>query len=112
MILFILYVLLSSLGLILFKLGSQNLNVLYENSIFSLSISTTMFTGILCYLASFFLWMFIVNKAELSFIYPLSIACINITILIGSYFILKEPITLKSIVGAAIIILGIIIMKQ
>lgn len=111
MILFFIYVVLSSLGLILFKLGSQNLSVLYENSIFSLSLSTTMFAGILCYLASFFLWMVIVSKSELSFIYPLSIACINIAILLGSYFILKEPITIKSIIGAAIIIIGIVVMK-
>lgn len=111
MILFIIYVLLSSLGLILFKLGSQNLNVLYENSIFSISVSTTMFAGIFCYLASFFLWMFIVNKSELSYIYPLSIACINIAILLGSYFILNEPITVKSLVGAVIIIIGISVMN-
>lgn len=111
MILFTAYVLLSSLGLILFKLGSQSLNILYENSVFSFSASTTMFAGIFCYLTSFFLWMVVVNKSELSYIYPLSIACINIAILLGSYFILNEPITLKSLIGAAIIIVGIIIMK-
>jgi small multidrug resistance pump len=112
MFLFFIYVVLSSLGLILFKLGTKDLTVLFQAQSFSFSMSWTVLIGILCYLASFFLWLIIVNKSELSYIYPLSIACINIAILIGSYFILQETIDLKSIIGAVIIIVGIIVMKS
>lgn len=111
MLLFLIYVALSSLGLILFKLGSKDLTVLFQSGIFSFSMSWLVFVGIVCYLASFLLWLVIVNKSDLSYIYPLSIACINIAILVGSHFLLHEPIGVRGLIGAAIIIVGIIVMK-
>ncbi|WP_429950373.1 hypothetical protein [Enterococcus sp. AZ101] len=111
MILFFIYVVLSSLGLILFKLGSKDLTMLLQNGLFSLSMSWIVIAGILCYLASFLLWLVIVNKSELSYIYPLSIACINIAILVGSYFLLHETIGAREIIGTVVIIAGIAIMK-
>lgn len=111
MILFLIYIVLSSLGLILFKLGSKDLSVLFQSGAFSFSMSWIVLVGILCYLASFLLWLVIVSKSELSYIYPLSIACINIAILLGSHFILNESIGMKELVGTIIIIIGIIVMK-
>ncbi|MGC6768411.1 hypothetical protein [Enterococcus sp. LJL51] len=111
MILFFIYVVLSSLGLILFKLGSKDLNVVFQQQLFSFSMSWIVLAGIFCYLASFLLWLVIVNKSELSYIYPLSIACINIAILVGSHFILNEAIGIKELVGTGVIIIGIILMK-
>ena len=111
MLLFLIYVVLSSLGLILFKLGSKDLVVLFQTSSFSFSMSWMVLVGILCYLASFLLWLVIVSKSELSYVYPLSIACINIAILVGSHFILNEVIGIKELVGAIVIVVGIIIMK-
>ena len=112
MILFIVYVFLSSMGLILFKLGSKDLSVLYENAIFVISLSTPMILGIISYLLSFILWLIIVNRSELSYIYPLSIGFINIAILLGSNLVLHESITTRNVVGSIIIIIGIVLMKQ
>jgi small multidrug resistance pump len=111
MILFFVYVILSSLGLILFKLGSKDLTMLVQGGFFSISTSWIVIVGILCYLASFLLWLVIVNKSELSYVYPLSIACINIAILLGSYVLLNESIGLKTIIGTIVILIGITIMK-
>lgn len=111
MILFLIYVVLSSLGLILFKLGSKDLTLLLQNGFFSLSMSWIVIVGILCYLASFLLWLVIVSKSELSYIYPLSIACINIAILVGSYFLLNETLGTREIIGTVVILVGIAIMK-
>lgn len=111
MFLFIIYIILSSLGLILFKLGSKDLSVLFQSGAFSFSMSWIVLVGILCYLASFLLWLVIVSKSELSYIYPLSIACINIAILLGSHFLLNETITTQGIIGIVVIVVGVIIMK-
>lgn len=111
MILFIIYVVLSSAGLILFKLGSSNLSVQLQNQLFSVNISLTTILGLVCYLISFVLWMVIIGKSDISYIVPLGVACTNIAILLGSYFILNETISLNSVIGAGIIIVGIIIMN-
>ncbi|RSU07891.1 hypothetical protein CBF30_01235 [Vagococcus entomophilus] len=111
MILFIIYVVLSSLGLILFKMGSKSLSILFQGHLFTASLSLTMIAGIICYLVSFLLWLVIVNKSQLSYIYPMSIAFINIAILLGSHFFLGEPISIRGVIGIIVIIVGIIIMK-
>ncbi|BAL62351.1 hypothetical protein QQG09_02830 [Melissococcus plutonius] len=111
MFLFIIYVFLSSAGLVLFKLGSGNLSLHLQHSYFSMNISLLAVAGLLCYLVSFVLWMLIISRSEISYIVPLGVACTNITILLASYFILQEVITTHVLIGAIIIIIGIVIMN-
>lgn len=112
MLLFIIYVILSSSGLILFKLGSSNLTIGIQNSIFSMNVSLTTILGMLCYMISFILWMVIIGRSEVSYIVPLGVACTNIAILLGSYFILNETITTNVIIGAVLIIVGVILISR
>ncbi|WP_086350441.1 hypothetical protein [Candidatus Enterococcus clewellii] len=112
MLLFIIYVVLSSSGLILFKLGSSSLTLQVQNSIFSMNVSLTTILGMLCYMISFILWMVIIGKSEVSYIVPLGVACTNIAILLGSYFILNETITTNVIIGAVLIIAGVILISR
>ncbi len=111
MVLFIIYVILSTSGLILFKLGSSNLTIGLSKSIFSMNIPFLSLLGLLCYLCSFLLWMYLISKSEISFIVPLGVAVTNIAVLIGSYVILKESISGAAIVGTLLIIIGVIVMN-
>ena len=111
MVLFIIYVILSTSGLILFKLGSSNLTIGLSKSIFSMNIPFLSLMGLLCYLCSFLLWMYLISKSEISFIVPLGVAVTNIAVLIGSYVILKESISGAAIVGTILIIIGVIVMN-
>ncbi|CAM4336236.1 MULTISPECIES: hypothetical protein [Erysipelothrix] len=113
MILFIIYVILSTAGLILFKLGGTagTQGATYINSVLSVSLSIKSILGILCYGISFILWLLIVQKSDLSFIYPLSVAVINILILTGSHYFLGESITVWKMVGIALIVAGIFVMN-
>lgn len=111
MILFLIYVILSSSGLILFKLGSKDLGLEISKTLFSMTLSWQFLLGIICYLLSFILWLVIVNKSSLSYIYPMSIAFINIALLVGSYYFLNEPVTIRTVIGITIIIIGVIILK-
>lgn len=111
MVLFIIYVILSTSGLILFKLGSSNLTIGLSKSIFSMNIPFLSLMGLLCYLCSFLLWMYLISKSEISFIVPLGVAVTNIAVLIGSYVILKESISGAAIVGTILIIVGVIVMN-
>ena len=87
---FIIYVFLSSAGLVLFKLGSSSLNIQLQQTIFSMNISLISLLGLFCYLISFILWMLIISRSDVSYIVPLGVACTNIAILIASNLILKR----------------------
>ena len=67
MVLFIIYVFLSSAGLVLFKLGSSSLNIQLQQTIFSMNISLISLLGLFCYLISFILWMLIISFLHCSF---------------------------------------------
>ena len=106
-LIFALYVLLASSGLILFKLGSTNQNL--HISIFSITIefSWKMIIGMICYAFSFLLWLYIVSKMNLTLAMPLSVALVNTLVVVGSCLILKEKIALVQGIGIFIIILGV-----
>lgn len=109
-IMFILYVILASSGLVLFKLGSANANL--KLIVFNMDISYSVKTiiGLLCYMCSFILWMLIVSKADLTFAMPLSVALVNTLVVIESIFLLKEKITITQGIGIFIVIIGVCIM--
>ncbi len=109
-ILFILYVLLSSSGLILFKLGSNNPNLSFGLFDLTIHFSIKSIIGILCYGTSFLLWMIIVSRMNLTIAMPLSVAIVNTIVVVSSCLILKEKITLNQAVGIFVVILGVSIM--
>lgn len=111
MILFIIYVVLSSAGLLLVKMGSADNLIRIQNSIFSFNMSLTSMLGMLCYLISFLLWMVIVSKSQISYIVPLGVAFTNLAILLGSVVFLHETLTIKIVIGAALIVLGVFVMQ-
>lgn len=112
MIIFIIYVVLSSMGIILFKLGSKEAVVSVTKGIFNFQMSYISLLGLFCYLLSFILWMYIISNKNVSFIVPLGLGLTNVMILIGSYFILGETISTMNIVGAIVILLGVIILSM
>ncbi len=111
MLLFIIYVILSTSGLVLFKLGASNLSLGVAKSLFSMQIPLISLLGLLCYLVSFVLWMYIIAKSDVSFIVPLGVALTNLAVLCGSYFILNETISTNTIIGAVLIIIGVVILN-
>ena len=106
-VLFIIYVILSSSGLILFKLGSLNPNLNINILDISIAFSIKSIIGILCYGCSFVLWMIIVSRMNLTVAMPLSVAIVNTLVLIGSCVFLKEKVTLVQGIGIFIIIFGV-----
>lgn len=111
MFIFILYVILSTSGLVLFKIGSTNLSMGLQKSVFSMQLPLLSLLGLTCYLISFILWMYIISKSDVSFVVPLGVALTNIAVLFSSYFILKEEISVTAIIGAVVIVVGVVIIN-
>lgn len=110
-VLFILYVCLSAGGLILFKLGSGDMRVNVTSTIFSIRFSWKMLLGIVCYGCSFLLWLYIVSQMNLSLAMPLSVGLVNLLVLLGSSFFLKEQITAFQWAGVMVIVIGLALIN-
>ncbi|MGX6971085.1 EamA family transporter [Vagococcus bubulae] len=112
MILFLIYVILSSSGIILFKLGSSDLSIKIINNQLNMNFPGLSILGLLCYLGSFVLWMIIISKSDVSFIVPLGLGITNVLILVGSSVVLKEEISLYGIIGIVLILAGTLLINK
>ena len=107
-----LYLILTVSGLILYKLGAnKGFNASVSDGFFKLNLSVISIIGLLFYLVSFLIYIFILPKFDLSFIMPLTSAISYMSIFILSILILKETVTVTGIIGAVIIGVGIVIIN-
>lgn len=113
----LLSVFLGSLGQVLLKFGAVRLGGL------SLSPATLLgdllriakvpeiVFGIVLFSASFLLWVKVLTGTELSYAYPLvSLGYVNVLLL--SWLLLGEAMTMNKLAGITIIILGIIVLHK
>lgn len=112
MLLFTVYVILSSSGIILFKLGSAELSIKMVSNQLNMNFPMMSILGLMCYLISFILWMIIISKSDVSFIVPLGLGLTNVLILVGSMVVLKEEINLYGIIGIVLILGGTILINK
>lgn len=108
-LIFIAYVISSSLGMILIKVGGKNFYLGFLNSQFSLTVPIEFICGISLYIISFLLWIYILQKFSLTYISPVAYGISFILISTLSYFILNEAFTRNHLIGAFFIIIGVII---
>ncbi len=107
----ILYLILTVSGLILMKKGGNSGNLQLENGDISFSINWISAIGFICYICSFLLFTRMVIMFDLSYIMPLTTGIVQIITLIASSVIFKENISRQGIIGACIIIVGLVIMN-
>lgn len=110
-ILVIIYLMLTVSGLILMKLGGNSGEVAIKEGVFNFNISLISALGFVCYICSFLLFTKIVLMFDLSYIMPLTTGIVQILTLVASYLVFKENLTLQSVMGASIVIIGIILMN-
>lgn len=105
------YIVLTISGLVFMKLGGNPGTISFRDGSFAFSMSTVSAIGFICYICSFLLFTRIVVLFDLSFIYPLTTGIVQIVTLIASYFVFKEKISVTGLVGAILVIIGIIVMN-
>lgn len=111
MLIFLIYVLSSSFGIILFKLGSKGVNFTISNSDIGLKLSYFSLIGLTLYVVSFLLWMIIISKNDVSKIVPIGLGATNILIMFLSYFLLGETISMVQLIGVLTVIIGVVLMN-
>ncbi len=106
------YVLFSVSGLLIIKIASTAESTKsFVVPLLNFKVSWLSILGIICYGISFCLYLGVVSNFNIGFIIPLLGGVVNVLILLASTFILREGLGLKSIIGALIIVVGIMVMN-
>ena len=106
------YIILSISGLVLMKLGGNSGNIQFNSGDISFSINWISAIGFICYICSFLLFTRIVVMFDLSYIMPFTTGIVQILSLVAASVIFKEQISKQGVIGAIVIIIGIIIMNM
>ncbi len=109
-ILTVIYILLTTGGLIFMKLGGNSLVISIKNAI-EFKIGYLTLLGLILYIISFLLWQKLLISFDLSYIVPITTGISQIMILIIGYFIFKESINFYNILGVLLIIIGILLIS-
>lgn len=108
----LIYVIMSSLGLTLIKIGTANDFSLKLGRVgMQLQINYVLVAGMCIYIVSFLLSMMVMKKMNLSVFYPISAGLIYILICLLSVFVLKEKVSVNQMIGMGIILVGIVVMN-
>ena len=110
-VLVIVYLILTISGLIFMKLGGNPGTLSFKEGALGFSINWISAIGFVCYIMSFLLFTRIVIMFDLSYIFPICTGIVQIVTLIASKLVFKENISVQGIIGASLIIVGIIIMN-
>ena len=110
-LLIVVYLILTISGLILMKKGGNPGSIALENGNMNFGISLISLAGFVCYLGSFLLFTRLVVMFDLSYIMPLCTGIVQVLTLIASKVIFKENISTLGIIGASLVIIGIIVMN-
>ena len=103
--------LLMSTGQILFKLGASGKEINNFYSLVGLFFSPIIILALVLYACTTGLWLYILNKTQISFAYPIQALAYPI-VLFASIFIFSEQISLSKWIGVFIICFGVFICTR
>ena len=110
-VLIIIYLILTVSGLILMKKGGNPGSIAFESGNVNFGISLVSLAGFICYIGSFLLFTRLVVMFDLSYIMPLCTGIVQVLTLVASKVIFNENISVQGIIGASLVIIGIIVMN-
>lgn len=107
-----LYAAISASGVALIKVAFTHLQVGTQYQIFkSLAMDWRFFCGVGLYGSGFLMWMFILSRNALSWIFPIAASALIVATYIIGILFLKEELVFSRIIGILIIIAGIFILN-
>lgn len=119
LLLIIITVVISALAQVLLKVGANSLtnkvftglNFESASIFFSVLFTKTIFLGMLLYIFSATLWIWVLTKVDLSLAYPFVSLSFLITFAFG-IMLFNEPITTMKVIGTILIMLGCFFITQ
>jgi len=108
----ILYLILTSVGVILIKLGSKTVTLEVIKGTFNCSMNLTFVLGLICYVFSFLLFTFVlVRKCNLTYILPITAGISQVIVILAGLFLFKEYVNIFQIVGIVLSISSVVLLN-
>lgn len=105
----IVYLLTSSLGMVLIKKGGIDVKASILNDKMDISITWIFLIGVILFVMSFFLWIYVLQFFSLTYISPVAYGLAYILITFFSIVFLGEKFNIKLFLSGVIILFGIIL---
>ena len=109
-LLFVLYVVFAATGMLFIKMGGAGASLQLSLKLVSLQMNPLLLLGMLFYIISFVLYIFLLQKADLNYIIPLCAGVTNVVAVLFGILILKEKLQPLGAVGVALVIIGVTLM--
>ena len=103
----LIYLVCTTGGLAFMKAGGDSLKLSFNDG-FTFKIGLLTFIGFALYLVSFLLWQRMLIKYDLSVMVPIVTGMVQVIVLLMGLFLFHESVSIVSLVGAVIVITGII----
>lgn len=111
-LIFAFYVLSTSLGLVFIKLGSSDgFPIKFISGKLSFNLNFYIISGIVLYILSFVLYIYLISRHDLGYIIPLTTAIVYVLIFIASFFIFHEAFTVAKVMGIVLILGGVVLLN-
>jgi len=99
-------------GQLLFKRGLSSATLVPTiGSVLQTIFIPTVFLGFFIYGMSSIVWLFVLQKLPLSVAYP-SLALTYVIVVMASFVLFKEPLTVDKIVGVLLISIGVFFINK
>lgn len=105
----IVYALASSFGMVLIKKAGSDTGISITEGKLSISVTGLFVLGLMLYMVSFVLWIYVINMFSLTYISPVVYGGVYILITILSVFLLGESFNIRLLLSSFLIIAGIIL---
>jgi len=111
-VVFVLYVVLSVVGVVLVKRGGENpLKLGVGEGRVALTFGYITLLGLLCYICSFLIYTSLIARYELNYIVPLSTGGIYLLTYAAAIGIFHEKTSAIRIIGSIVILAGIVMVS-
>ena len=112
MILFASYLLLSSSGVILMKIGADHpLSISLAERVFSFSAGGVTVLGLCCYICSFLIYTRLIALYDITYLVPIASAVVQVIVVTVALLFLGERLTLIKACGIAMVLVGALLMN-
>ena len=111
MIIYILiYLIFSTLGLFLLKASLISVKFNSIVNLIELVKNVEFVVGFFLYGLSFIVWLFLLSKKDLSYIYPIVIGLSYLFVILTSVLFLNEGFTVAKLIGVILVGLGVVVI--
>ena len=106
-------IIMGAVGQILLKVGANKLGNIHVDigSLLSILKNGYVLCGLILFGGSFLLWLKILTKNDLSYVYPM-VSISYIIIILASKFLFNEPFTTNKMIGITAIVAGVFFINK